>query len=158
MKTNLIIAAFSVAILSGCAGSANHKVLSAHEAEDTTLTCDKIDNEIIKAQVVIDGVNKDKDDLSGADVVDGILWFPFNLIAKSQNYDSAINAADRRIDNLQKLQNGNGCVVASKETHKANALKLSGELDKLNQLYKEGALTDDEYKTAKKKVLDGFSG
>ena len=47
--------------------------------------------------------------ISGADWVDGILWFPFNLIAKSQNYKNATQAADRRIGVLQGYKSKKGC-------------------------------------------------
>ena len=72
--------------LIGCAGSASHDVVSAYQAGDTSLSCGEIDQEIIRAQVVIEEVNEDKSGLSGPDVIDGLLYFPFNLAAKSQNY------------------------------------------------------------------------
>ena len=104
MKTNIATAAVCIALLSGCAGSANHPILSAHEADDDKLSCSSVDAQILKAQSVIDGVNKDKADVTGADVVDTLLWFPFNLIAKSVNYKDALEAADRRIARLQELK------------------------------------------------------
>ena len=93
----------------GCAGSASHKVVTANQADDPSLTCHEIDNEIRKAQSIIDEVNKDKEDLSGKDVVDGILWFPFNLIAKHENYSSALEAADRRIEKLNGIKKEKQC-------------------------------------------------
>ena len=83
-----------------CAGSAEHKVVSANQAGDRNLSCSELAGEIVRAQVIIDGVNEDKSGISGADWVDGILWFPFNLIAKSQNYKNATLAAYRRIEIL----------------------------------------------------------
>ena len=68
-------------LLINCAGSATHDVVSAHKAGDTDLTCKELDQEIVRAQVIIDGVEKDKSGMSGADILDGLLWFPFNLIA-----------------------------------------------------------------------------
>jgi len=99
-------------------------------------------------------VNKDKDDISGADVVDGLLWFPFNLIAKSENYRQSLAAADKRIANLQEMQKQNQCKTASKEEQKAAVNKLSSELKELANLYKSGSLTADEYKKAKAKLLN----
>ncbi|HUP94151.1 MAG TPA: hypothetical protein VM164_04530 [Burkholderiales bacterium] len=104
MNTKLAASAICIAFLSGCAGSANHPILSAHEAEDDKISCSNVDGQILKAQAVIDGVNKDKSDVTGADVIDTLLWFPFNLIAKSINYKDALEAADRRIARLQELK------------------------------------------------------
>jgi hypothetical protein len=104
MNSKFAASMICFALLSGCAGSASHTVLSVHEAEDDKLSCGSVDAQIVKAQAVIDGVNKDKSDVTGADVVDGLLWFPFNLIAKSINYKDALEAADRRIARLQELK------------------------------------------------------
>ena len=97
------------AVLTGCAGSASHDVLATHEVSDRTLDCEGLKHEVWKAQSVIDGVNKDRDDLSGADVIDGVLWFPFNLIAKSSNYEKAVEAAGARIERLEALQEERDC-------------------------------------------------
>lgn len=98
-------------ILYGCAGSASHKVLTSYEQNDVNLGCEEIDTEIFKAQDVIDAVNQDKEDISGKDVIDGLLWFPFNLIAKSSNYNRALEAADARIERLTQLKNDKDCGV-----------------------------------------------
>ena len=96
-------------VISGCAGSANHKILTAYEAGDVELSCSDIDSELTRAQDVINSVNKDKSDVNGADVVDAVLWFPFNLIAKSANYKDALEAADKRIARLTELKREKGC-------------------------------------------------
>jgi len=105
----LITTALVGMVISGCAGSANHKIMTSYEASDTELSCSEIDAEVNKAQDVIDAVNKDKSDVSGADVIDGILWFPFNLIAKSANYNKALEAADKRMARLTELKREKGC-------------------------------------------------
>ena len=140
---------FTAVILTGCAGSASHKVLSSHQATDADLSCSQIDMEIAQAQTVIDGVNEDKDDISGADVVDGVLYFPFNLIAKHSNYDSALDAADRRISRLQELKTTNSCSTDSNDQYQA----LSQKLKELNKLHTDGMINDDEYKKSKLKLL-----
>ena len=95
--------------LTGCAGSADHDVLATHEARDSSLDCEGLKHEIWKAQSVIDAVNKDREDVSGADVIDGVLYFPFNLIAKSSNYEKALEAAGARIERLESLQKERDC-------------------------------------------------
>ncbi len=141
-------------LLINCAGSAQHDVVSAHKAGDTDLTCKQLDQEIVRAQVIIDGVEKDKSGMSGADILDGLLWFPFNLIAKSQNYKNSLNSADRRIERVEQLKVDKGCESRSEEI-KAKTEDLTQQLLDLNQLYKDGALTKSEYTKAKRKLLGG---
>jgi|AP45_3_1055517.scaffolds.fasta_scaffold150997_2 hypothetical protein len=141
-------------LLINCAGSAQHDVVSAHKAGDTDMTCKELDSEIVRAQVIIDGVEKDKSGMSGADILDGLLWFPFNLIAKSQNYKNALNSADRRIERIEKLKADKGCESRSEEI-KAKTEDLTQQLLDLNQLYKDGGLTKSEYTKAKRKLLGG---
>lgn len=115
-KGVVFVAALAVSGIAGCAGSATHEVVTANQATDTSLTCQQIDSDIIKTQMIIDDVNKDKADVSGADVVDGILWFPFNLIAKSSNYSSALEAADKRMGKLNELKKENNCPSQNNKT------------------------------------------
>lgn len=140
--------------ISGCAGSATHKVVTANQAGDTSLACEEIESELIKAQAIIDEVNRDKEDMTGADVVDGILWFPFNLIAKSENYKNALEAADRRILRLNQLKAQKKCSDIRSDETTISIQYLSEKLRELSRLHKEGILTDQEYMDAKKKVLD----
>ena len=141
-------------ILINCAGSAQHDVVSAHKAGDTDMTCKELDQEIVRAQVIIDGVEKDKSGMSGADIIDGLIWFPFNLIAKSQNYKNSLNSADRRIERVEQLKVDKGCESRSEEI-KAKTEDLTQQLLDLNKLYKDGALTKSEYTKAKRKLLGG---
>ena len=95
--------------LAGCAGSASHNILSKHEEKDSSLSCTEIAVEMSRAQDVIDAVQKDREDLSGKDVLDGLIWFPFNLIAKSGNYKKATEAASERIGRLEALKIQKNC-------------------------------------------------
>ena len=47
--------------------------------------------------------------MTGADVVDGLLWFPFNVIAKQSNYSNAVKAAEKRLAHLQALAKERRC-------------------------------------------------
>ena len=109
MRAFIVVAVSTSFLISGCAGSASHTVLSEYEAQDSSLSCSQIDIEMYKAQSVIDAVAKDREDMSGKDVLDGVLWFPFNLIAKSGNYKKATEAAGKRIGRLEKLKKEKGC-------------------------------------------------
>ena len=61
MKYNPVIVYLSASILAACAGSATHEIVSSNQSGDGALSCIEINNEIVKTQVIIDGVNKDKD-------------------------------------------------------------------------------------------------
>ena len=142
-----------VLVLSACAGSATHKVVSAYQSGDKNLSCEEITAEMVRAQVIIDGVTDDKSGISGADVVDGLLFFPFNMIAKSRNYKQAMDSADRRIERLEELRKEKGCVESNAEIE-AKKEDLSAELKKLTDMYKAGDLTKDEFTRAKNKLLN----
>lgn len=96
-------------MLSGCAGSARHDVLADYEANDVNLSCEELAVEKGKAQDVLDEVEKDREAIDGRDLTDGILWFPFNLIAKSSNYKDATAAASARIERLEALEKDKSC-------------------------------------------------
>ena len=142
----------SLIILFGCAGSATHDVVSAYQSKDSTLTCSEIDREIVLAQVIIDGINEDKSGISGADIMDGLLYFPFNMIAKSQNYKNSLSAADKRIERLENLKIDKDCKDTSKEIVKIKT-SLSQELKELTKMYKSGDLSKIEFEKAKNKLL-----
>lgn len=108
MKISVIIV--TILILYGCAGSANHEIVSSHQSLDYDISCTQIDFEIKKAQDIIDNVNDDKNDINTKDIIDGVLYFPFNLIAKSENYKDAIKAADKRIGVLNEIKKDRKCI------------------------------------------------
>jgi len=144
----------SVAIfLSGCAGSATHSVVTAYQASDEAMSCCQLDAETVKTQVIVDDVNKDKEDISGVDVVDTILWFPFNLIAKDQNYKECLAAADKRLERLYALKKEKGCITTTESVQKMKS--FTEELNKLNEQFKNGAIGQEEYKQAKARLFDG---
>ena len=109
MKTNSIFFLVFPILISGCANSASHTVMQINKASDIDLSCKEIRIEKAKAQSVIDAVQQDKGDMTGADVMDGILWFPFNVIAKQSNYSEAVKAAEQRIEHLRLIEKENGC-------------------------------------------------
>jgi len=152
MKNIVSLLIISV-IVTSCAGSASHEVVSANKAGDDRLNCRELDAEIVRAQVIIDGVNQDKQGISGADWVDGILWFPFNMIAKSQNYKNSIQAADRRIETLQGYKDKKNCSDNSEQISKKSA-GIVDELNQLNKMYKAGDLTKEEFEAAKRNLLN----
>lgn len=153
-KGKLVISlATSAIILQGCAGSANHEVVTAYHASDESMSCEQLTAEQVRVQAIINQVNADKDDVSGADLVDGILWFPFNLIAKNMNYSDALNAANARIARIDGLRRDNNC---SEEQYAKAEKNIEEKLLELKDLREKDLISEDEYKEARKKVL--FAG
>ena len=111
-KMKKLIYITTILLLTGCANSASHEVITQTKLSDNGLSCSQIRMEIKKAESIIDSVNQDKADMTGADVVDGLLWFPFNMIAKQANYSDAVKAANARIDYLNSLAQENKCKVS----------------------------------------------
>ena len=153
MKNQVNFALIMAVVLSGCAGSAAHKVVTANQSSDNSIDCKTVEAEIVRTQVIIDDVNKDKDDISGADIVDGVLWFPFNLIAKQQNYNNALEAADKRLARLNEIKSEKNCLSADADLKGRTNTALT-ELEKLAKLHRDGVLSDEEYVTAKQKILE----
>ena len=111
MKNIIIIA--TAFIFSGCAYSANHTVLD-NSNTDSDLTCDQIQMQIVEAKEIIAGVEQDKTDVTGRDMIDGLLYFPFNIPVKKSNYNKATQAAKERIEILNQLLEEKNCVLLDK--------------------------------------------
>ena len=84
--------------------------------------------------------------------MDGLLYFPFNMIAKSQNYKNSLSAADKRIERLENLKDDKDCKDTSQEMAKTKS-SLSQELKELTKMYKSGDLSKIEFEKAKNKLL-----
>ncbi len=147
---SFVVLLMSVVLLGGCAGSANHEVVTAYNASDDSMSCQQLTAEQVRVQAIINAVNQDKDDVTGKDMLDGILWFPFNLIAKNSNYNSAISAANTRLARVDSLRQGKGC---SEEQLVEATKSLEVRLQELKTLREKGLITEDEYNQSRKKVL-----
>lgn len=153
MKNKNYLGLFTFILLSGCAGSASHKVVTSNPAIDQGLTCRQLDDEIARSQAIINGVNDDKNDLSGSDVLDGVLYFPFNLIAKNSNYNNALTAANQRIVNLKIIKQDKNCPVDKDGLPNQANSDLETKLKSLNKMYQEKLISEEEYKATKLKLL-----
>lgn len=148
---------FMVVTILGCANSASHKVVKTEQIGDQELSCSQLRTEKRKVEVIIRGVEQDKADMTGADVVDGLLWFPFNVIAKQSNYSNATKAAEDRIEYLTSLEIEHGCTAEGiSAVTQAGDTKASQQLQQLNSLYKSGVLSQDEYIEKRTKILDSI--
>lgn len=150
--------ALSVSIIYGCANSASHRVVKTEKIGDEALSCSELRTEKRKAQIIISGVEQDKADMTGADLVDGILWFPFNVIAKQSNYASATKAAEDRIDYLSSVEMEKGCKAGKYADREGESDAVATrQIRQLNGLYKEGVLTKEEYLQKRAAILSRVS-
>ena len=115
-KSRIVAMAILSVFLYGCAGSTSrHKIVEHHQPGDEALSCTGIETEIEKTQAIIDGVNQDKEDIDTADVVDVILYFPFNLIAKDRNYSQSLKASNARLERLNELREEKNCTTETEK-------------------------------------------
>ena len=92
----------------------------------------------------------------GGNTARAILFWPA-LVKTLHNADIAINAADKRafhIIDIMKKKDCNENEILFKQLTKTSNKKISEEIKKLHRLYKKGILTEEEYKQAKKKLLE----
>ena len=143
-------------LVAGCANSASHEVASASTSIDSMMTCSDIRTEFMKVNLIKEGVQKDKDDITGKDVVDGILWFPFNVLAKQANYSNANEAADKRIQVLKAMAYEQNCDLNSKGVKTTEASDAQERLRNLAGLKKDGLISDEEYLEKRKAILGGL--
>ncbi|MGH1430158.1 MAG: hypothetical protein ACRBB4_03475 [Neptuniibacter sp.] len=140
----------SASFLAGCAGSANHEVVTAYNASDDAMTCNQLTAEQVRVQAIINAVNQDKDDVKGKDLLDGILWFPFNLIAKNSNYKESLNAANTRLTRIDYLRKDKSC---SDEQLAEAEKNIEKRLEELKDLKERQLITEEEYIESRKSIL-----
>ncbi len=150
MFKKVVFLTTAVAVLNGCAGSANHEVVTAYNASDDSMTCQQLTSEQVRVQAIINAVNQDKNDVTGKDLLDGILWFPFNLIAKNSNYESALNAAGARLSRVDNLRRDKDC---SEEQLAEQTKNLEERLKELKSLRDKNLITEEEYAASRKAAL-----
>ena len=97
-----------------------------------------------------------KEGNTGGNITRTILFWPA-LVKTIHNADVAIRAANDRAYHLINIMKNKNCKEADKlysNLTKTGTITISFELNRLNKLYKSGALTEEEFEQAKRKVLD----
>ena len=148
---NTFVNLFFTVVLFGCA-SQSHQVINAYKHGDENMSCDAIQNEIARAEIIIESVVKDKSNISGAEVIDTVLWGPFSAVARNQNYKAALEAANKRLERLKILKN-NKCIDTESDTIETKN-KTSKQFKQLKAMYEAGDLTKSEYDIALEKLLN----
>ena len=85
-----------------------------------------------------------------------ILFWPA-MATTFHNADKAIKAANDRTYHLLKIMRDKNCKnvdLVNLEIIKSSTQTITGQLSILREMYKSGDLTKEEFKKAKKKVLE----
>ena len=150
MKKILGVLVLSLILLSSCA---KPTVVEVVVSGDEKLNCEQLENEVAEAQKIKREAQYARES-TGGNVTRMMLFWP--AWAKTlHNADIAIMAADDRIFHLIKLMKKKKCQgVDVINAQIANAKStIAQQLKDLNEMYKLGTLTKEEFEMAKKKTL-----
>ena len=152
MKKNLL---FLITILITLNSCAKPTIVDISMPNDKNLNCDELNYEFNETRRFKKEAQNVKDINTGGNITRTILFWPA-LVKTFHNADVAIRAADARAYHIADIMKDRKCENASKlysELNKTISLTLSFEIKRLNQLYKRGIITEEEFMEAKKKVL-----
>jgi len=152
MKKYLNLLILFLVILSSCA---KPTVVDITMPEDYKLNCEKLNNEYYETRRFKKEAQNAKDFNTGGNMTRTILFWPA-LVKTLHNADVAISAADARAYHVVEIMKNKKCKDTNKfytELNKSISLTLSFEIKRLNKLYKRGVITEEEFITAKQKVL-----
>jgi len=124
---------------------------------DEELNCEQLENAVAESQKIKREAEYAKEG-TGGNITRVMLFWP--AWAKTlHNADVAVRAADDRIFHLFKIMKKKSCTNVDKiEAQILNIenkkITITQQLKELKEMYKSGDLTKEEYKKAKKKILD----
>ena len=151
--TNLLLYA-GVALLYSCAEPTVVQVVMPGDRE---LNCGQLENAVAESQKIKRDAEYAKEG-TGGNVARVMLFWP--AWAKTlHNADVAIMAANDRIYHLFNIMKKKRChnvdkIEAQITKTPTSTTNIAGQLKELKEMYKSGDLTKEEYKKAKKKILD----
>jgi|TARA_B100000929_G_C15360987_1_gene370973 hypothetical protein len=132
-------------------------VINVIMPEDEKLNCEQLKDGFAETRRFKQEAEAVKEVNTGGNMARTMLFWPA-LLKTLHNADIAIKAANDRGYHLVKIMKNKNCKDTDKLfaelTKKTTPIYISGEIKKLNKLYLSGALTLEEFKQAKKKVLD----
>jgi hypothetical protein len=130
-------------------GCATPQVVEKKQLNDVHLSCSGIEVQIAEAESFEKEARGEKG-VTGTNVAAAIFFWPA-MFATYSNANEAIEAAVDRKEHLQTLYAEKGCdgTSASNTGEKG----LSEKIVELNELYKQGILSEEEYEAAKRKAL-----
>ena len=152
---SFLILGISLILLNSCA---KPTVVDITLPGDEKLDCEKLENAVAESQKIKREAEFAKEG-TGGNVTRLLLFWPA-WAQTLHNADVAIRAADDRIYHLLTIMKKKKCkgvdiVNAQIKSAKTSASNnITEQLKELKKMYDSGDLTKEEYKKAKKKVLD----
>ena len=159
MKKILVILLTGLFFLSSCA---KPTVVDSIMPGDEELNCGQLKNSVAEAQRFI----KDAEGVKGGtgdNWARGLLFWPA-IIQSYSNANEAIAAANTRKVHLFNIMRQKNCknvgllvvetTAIGGEDSRRSEESLTNELQALNELYKSGVLSEEEFTQAKKKILN----
>ena len=147
----ILVLSISIILLNTCA---KPTVVNIVLPGDNELDCEQLENAVAESQKIKREAEYAKEG-TGGNVTRLILFWP--AWAKTlHNADVAIRAADDRIYHLFNIMKKKKCDGTDKiEAQITNTpISITEQLKELKEMYTSGYLTKEEYKKAKKKILD----
>ena len=147
----ILVLSISIILLNTCA---KPTVVNIALPGDNELDCEQLENAVTESQKIKREAEYAKEG-TGGNVTRLILFWP--AWAKTlHNADVAIRAADDRIYHLFNIMKKKRCDGTDKIEAQITSTQVSitEQLKDLKEMYKSGYLTKEEYKKAKKKILD----
>ena len=159
MKKLLVILLTGFVFLNSCA---KPTVVDSIMPGDEELNCGQLKNSVAEAQRFIRDAESVKGG-TGDNWARGLLFWPA-IIQSYSNANEAIAAANTRKVHLFNIMRQKNCknvgslvvetTAIGGEDSKRSEESLTNELKILNELYQSGVLNEEEFKQAKKKVLN----
>ena len=147
----ILVLSISIILLNTCA---KPTVVNIALPGDNELDCEQLENAVTESQKIKREAEYAKEG-TGGNVTRLILFWP--AWAKTlHNADVAIRGADDRIYHLFNIMKKKRCDGTDKIEAQITSTQISitEQLKDLKEMYKSGYLTKEEFKKAKKKVLN----
>ena len=144
MKKKLIFLIIALVTLCSCA---KPTVVDVSLPNDKDLNCSELTDEFNETRRFKKEAQDVKDFNTGGNMTRTLLFWPA-LVKTLHNADVAIRAADDRAYHIVDIMDNKKCEDANKlysELSKTISLTLSFEIKRLNQLYKRGIITEEEF-------------
>ena len=148
----ILIIGLSLVLLNNCA---KPTVVNVVIAGDEKLNCEQLKGGFEETRRFKQEAEAVKDVNTGGNMTRTMLFWPA-LLQTIHNADIAIRAADDRAYHLISIMKKKNCSDTDKlysKLTKIDQITISFEINRLHKLYKRGALTEEEFNQAKKKLL-----
>ena len=149
----VLVLSLSIVLLNSCA---KPTVVNIVLAGDVELNCEQLESEVAESQKIKREAEYAKEG-TGGNVARVLLFWPA-WAQTLHNADVAIIAANDRIYHLFNIMKKKKCSgvdkIEAQITNTTTSISITEQLKELKEMYKSGDLTEEEYKKAKKKVLE----